>query len=339
MRAAQLVRIGDPDRAFRLCELPDPVPGPAEVVIDVEAFGLNFADVMARIGVYPDAPALPCVLGYEVVGRIAEAGVEVTCWRGGERVVAFTRFGGYATRAVTPATACARIPDEMDACEATMLPTQFGTAVFCAEEMVKLRPGDAVLVQAAAGGVGTGLVQLCKEAGCVVFGTASGAKIDHLNALGVDHPIDYRRDDFEEVVRSVVGARGLDVVFDSIGGSSVKKGRRLLGAGGRIVCFGAAQQAGPRRSVLRAANMAMRFGVHHPIDLMMSSQAVIGVNMLRIADDRPQWLARLLERTVELTAGGVLRPVVGGRFPAAELARAHEALGSRASIGKVACTW
>lgn len=340
MEAMVLVRNGLPGQAFERRELPDPVPGDGEVCIDVEAFGLNFADCMARIGVYQDAPPLPAVLGYEVVGRVSALGPGTSRLTEGQRVVGFTRFGGYATRAVTREGGCAVLPDDIDSGEALGIPTQFGTAYYCAEEMVRIHEGDTVLVQAAAGGVGNGLVQLARRRGATVFGTAgSDEKVEFLRKLGVDHPINYREQDFEEVVRGVVGDAGLDVAFDSVGGASVKKAFRLLGHGGRIVCYGAASQAGERKSLVRTLKMALGFPFTHPVPLMLGSRGVIGVNMLRIADARPETMARVLEQTVALVRSGQLKVTVGGRFEADNIAAAHEFLGGRKSIGKVVVHW
>lgn len=339
MRAAVLVRHGAPETAFEIREVPTVEPGAGQVRVKVEAFGLNFADVMARLGIYQDAPPLPSILGYECAGVIDAVGDGVDAARIGQRVVAFTRFGAYAEYVVTDAGAAAAIGD-MPATEAVAIPTQLGTAVFCAEERVRLHAGDHVLVQAAAGGVGLALVQIAKAAGCVVYGTASKPeKLEHLASLGVDHCINYREHDFAEVVRGHVGERGLDVVFDSIGGASVKKGVELLGSGGRMVCFGAASHAGERKSLFRTVKMAASFGIHHPIKLMMTSKSVIGVNLLRIADDRPEQIQRCLERSIELVEDGTVSIHVGGVWPVEELGAAHAALGGRSTIGKVAVTF
>jgi len=340
MKAIVLIRHGGAREAFELQERPAPEPGPGQVRIAVEAFGLNYADVSARQGTYLDAPPPPCVIGYEVVGRVDALGTGVTAPPIGQRVAALTRFGGYATAAVTDARAVVPIADDLDAGIAVALPTQGGTAYYCAEEMVRLRPGDHVLVQAAAGGVGTLLVQLCKRRGCVVYGTAgSDEKLDYLRGLGVDHPINYRREDFAAAVRRVRGAAGLDVVFDSLGGSAVRKGLALLAPGGRIVCFGAAErEAGPLQWA-RDLRFALSFGFIHPIPLLMNSKSILGVNMLRISDHRPETLARVLHGVVELARAGELTPSVGGRFAAAQIAAAHELLGGRGSTGKLVVTW
>jgi len=340
MRALVLTRYGTPHEAFELRELPDPEPGNGQVRVAVEAFGLNYADVSARQGTYMDAPPIPCVIGYEVVGRIDQLGAGVNDLRVGQRVTALTRFGGYATAAVTDARAVVAIPDDMDVGVAAALPTQGCTAYFAAEEMVRLHPGDHVLVQAAAGGVGTLLVQLAKARGCIVYGTAgSDEKLEYLRGLGVDHPINYRRQDFAAVVSMLRGPDGLDVIFDSLGGSAVRKGLALLGAGGRIVCFGAAERVAGSLQLLRDAKFAASFGFPHPIPLLMNSKALIGVNMLRIADHRPETLGRCMRGVARLAAEGTLRPIVGGRYDAKQIAAAHEFLGSRRSTGKVVVSW
>lgn len=340
MKAIVLVRYGTPHEAFEIQERPTPEPADGQVRIAVEAFGLNYADVSARQGTYMDAPPIPCVIGYEVVGRVDALGAGVTHLATGQRVTALTRFGGYATAAVTDARAAVPIPDDLDPGLAVALPTQGGTAYYCAEEMVHLHAGDHVLVQAAAGGVGTLLVQLCKRRGCVVYGTAgSDAKLDYLRRLGVDHPINYRREDFAAAVRRLRGGAGLDVIFDSLGGSAVRKGVALLAPGGRIVCLGAAEREAGSMQRLRDLRFALSFGFVHPIPLLMNSKSLIGVNMLRISDHRPETLARVLHGVVDLALKGEIRPTVGGRFRAEQIADAHELLGSRGSTGKIVVAW
>ena len=332
MKAIVLTRYGSSREAFALEERQQPEPAAGQVRIAVEAFGLNYADVSARQGTYQDAPPLPCVIGYEVVGRVDALGSGVGDVAVGQRVAALTRFGAYATSAVTDARALFPIPDDLDAGIAAAIPTQGGTAYFCAEEMVRLHPGDHVLVQAAAGGVGTVLVQLAKRRGCVVYGTAgSDDKLAYLRQLGVDHPINYRREDFADAVRQLRGAAGLDVVFDSLGGSAVRKGLGLLAAGGRIVCFGAAERGAGALQLLRDARFAASFGFIHPIPLLINSKSLLGVNMLRLSDERPEVLQRVLRGVGELVLKGDVRPTIGGRFHASQIAEAHDFLGGRGS--------
>jgi NADPH2:quinone reductase len=340
MQAAFLVRKGDPGQAFEIRSLPDPEPAAGEVSIEVAAFGLNFADVLARLGLYPDAPPRPCVLGYEVAGTVSAVGSQVTDLREGDRVCAFTRFGGYATRAVTSALGVLRIPAKMDLVTAAALPVQLGTAWYCAEEMVQPREEDHVLVQAAAGGVGGALVQLAKARGCTVYGTAGGPeKIEHLRQLGVDHPIDYREHDFADAIRALRGASGLDVVFDSLGGKAFRQAFDLLAPGGRIISLGVASMAGARASLLRSLGVVLGFGRRSPLQLLASSRSIIGVNMLQVADHRPATLRRCLRGVLDAVATGRLTARLDRSFPIAELAAAHEHLGLRRSAGKVVVTW
>ncbi|MGH7787022.1 MAG: quinone oxidoreductase family protein, partial [Candidatus Binatia bacterium] len=213
-------------------------------------------------------------------------------------------------------------------------------AYYMAEEMVRLHPGDHVLVHAAAGGVGTLLVQLCKRRGAVVYGTVgSDDKIELVRRLGVDHPINYRRETFADAVRRLRGADGLDVIFDSLGGSAVRQGMQLLGPGGRMVCFGAADHSAGPLQLLRSAKFAASFGLQHPVPLLMRSKSLIGVNMLRIADGRPLVLQRCLQAMVDLALSGGIEAIVGARFQAAQLAEAHALLESRKSTGKIVVTW
>lgn len=340
MKTWTLAKFGTPEKAFELREANIPVPRPHEVCIEAEAFGINFADIMARQGLYQDCPPLPAVIGYEVVGRIHAVGAQVQGFKVGQRVTGLTRFGGYAQYAVTDARATVHIPDDMPVGVAAALATQYATAYFCAEEMVRLHPGDHVLVQAAAGGVGTALVQLAKRRGCIVYGTAgSESKLEYLRKQGVDFPINYSTQDFEKVIRGHVGDRGLDVVFDSIGGTPVKKARRLLGAGGRIVCYGAAEMTGSGMNIFKKIQVAAGFGFGSPISMLMTSKAFIGVNMLRIADHRPETIQRVLKEVTALVTSGVLTPVVGREFSYNELAEAHKYVETRQSVGKVVVKW
>ncbi len=338
MKAAVLVKNSSANDSFEIREIDKPKAEEGQVLIKVEAFGLNFADIMARQGIYQDCPPLPAVIGYDVVGEVVEIGLGVDNVQVGDRVTAMTRFGAYAEYAITDYRACAKITEAYPIGKATALTTQYCTAYYCLEEMLNLYPGDKVLIHAAAGGVGTALVQLAKHKGCEIFGTAGSAeKLEYLRELGVDHPINYRSSDFEQEVRKLAGDGGLDAVFDPVGGDSVKKGLRLLGSGGRIVLFGASSMTGT--NVFGKISAGLGFGFYHPAEFMMASKSMIGVNMLRIADNRPMVLKRCLEKVVQLVEDGVLDPTEAKVFPIEELAEAHEFLEGRKSIGKVSVKW
>lgn len=340
MKTYTIVKYGEPEKAFELQQKPTPVPASNEILIAVEAFGINFADIMARNGLYQDAPPLPSVVGYEVVGRVEVCGSDVkNKLEKGTRVVAFTRFGGYATHVVTDERAVVPIGENMDAGEACALAVQYTTAWFCAEEMTRLRKGNHVLVQAAAGGVGTALVQLCKRHGCIIYGTAgSEKKLEYLRELGVDHPINYNKSDFLEEVKKI-RPEGLDVAFDSIGGKSFRKSFKSLNKGGRIVSYGISENLGGSLQIFDTLKMVFNFGIYHPILLLLHSRGMTGVNMLRIADYHPDWLKVCLESVVDLLHKGEIKPVVGGVFSADKLAEAHRFVESRQSMGKVIVKW
>ena len=341
MKAQVLVRHGLAASAFEMRDMPDPVPKAGELRINSEVSGLNFADVMARLGLYQDAPPLPSVLGYEVVGRIDAIGSGIKRFQVGQRVVAFTRFGGYASSVIATEDSAAILPDDYKASAAAALATQYVTAYFAAEEMVRLHKGDHVLIQAAAGGVGTALVQLCKRAGCVVYGTASSEeKLKHLRDQGVDHPINYREADFAKEFLKLSGGRKADVVFDSLGGASFRRALKLLSAGGRMVGLGMADAVGGQKGgVFRTLKTVASFGILHPAWFLIHSKAIVGVNMLRVADQRPDIIRRCLQAVTQLAVSGEVSPVVGGEFRAEEIGKAHDFLGARKSIGKVVIRW
>lgn len=336
-----IVKNGNANSAFELRESEIPQPQDGFVRVKTEGFGINFADIMARKGLYQDAPPLPCVVGYESVGRTMEDcelnGENVSA---GTRVLAFSRFGGYSTHVLADARAVQPIPEDMPLGEALALAVQYCTAYHCAEERVSIFPEDHVLVQAAAGGVGTALVQLLKRKGCTIYGTAgSDEKIEYIKKQGVDVAINYRKDYFSTVIRKELGQRGLDVVFDSLGGKSFSDGFKLLGKGGRIVGYGAAEQVSGGFAAVNQLKLAANFGVFSPIQLLMNSRAMIGVNMLHIADDRPEVLTRTMKAVVKLWKSGEIKPVVGAEFNAKDLAEAHQFVEQRMSIGKVVVKW
>ncbi|MFT4970085.1 MAG: NADPH:quinone reductase-like Zn-dependent oxidoreductase [Chitinophagales bacterium] len=338
MKAVVLVKNASAHDSFEIREVEKPKAEAGQALIKSEAFGLNFADIMARQGNYQDCPPLPAIIGYDVVGEVVEIGAGVDNVVVGDRVTAMTRFGGYAEYAITDYRACAKIDKAYPAGKATALTTQYCTAYYCFEEMMNLHAGDKVLIHAAAGGVGTALVQLARHKGCEIFGTAGSAeKLAYLKEMGVQHPINYRSQDFEVEVRKIVGEHGLDAVFDPVGGKSVKKGLKLLGSGGRILLFGASDMTGA--NIFGKIGTGLGFGFYHPVEFMLSSKAMLGVNMLRIGDDRPMVLKRCLENVVKLVEQGVLDPTEAKVFPVEELAEAHAFLEGRSSMGKVSVKW
>ncbi len=254
MRAVWITRPGGPD-ALEVRETPDPEPGPGQVRIRVHAAGLNFAEVMAAQGLYPDAPKRPCVVGYEVAGEVDALGDGASEPAVGSRVVALTQFGGHADVVCVPAGQVLPIPDSMSFEEAAAIPVNYITAYHMLFRVASIRPGERVLVHMAAGGVGMAVLQLCRTvADTEVFGTASAAKHEALRAEGCAHPIDYRTTDYAAEVRRLTGGEGVDIVLDALGGSDWRKGMKLLRPCGRLVAFGFANMASGQRR--RPARMA-----------------------------------------------------------------------------------
>ncbi|GAB5538547.1 MAG: medium chain dehydrogenase/reductase family protein [Salibacteraceae bacterium] len=340
MKAIVLVRDGNPEDAFEMQDVPTPKVEPNQVLVKVSHFGLNYADIMARKGLYNGRPELPCVLGYEVVGEISAIGSKVKGFAIGDYVLAFTLFGGYAEFCVAEATGVVKLGAGTNPAEATALATQYCTAWYAACMMVNLQPKDRVLIHAAAGGVGTALVQLAKLKGCEVFGTASHPhKIEYLKTLGVDHPINYRTNDFSAEVTRILNGHKIDVAFDPIGGSNFKRTNALLGTGGRIITFGASEWSSSKGTFIDKLKLAFGFGFLHPIALLMKSKSIIGVNMLEVGKKRPDYLQTCLQEVYALYQNGTLKPTVDSVHPVSNLSTAHRRLEGRQTIGKVVVEW
>ncbi len=339
MKSIYLTRFGKPEQAFEIRETKTPVCKNDEVLIKVDAFGLNFADVMARKGLYNDCPPLPCVLGYDVVGRIEAIGKNVSVINVNDRVISLTRFGGYAEYVIADARAVVKISEDMSATFAASLATQYCTAYFAAMEATKISEGEIVLVHAAAGGVGTALVQLLKLRKAIIIGTCSSdEKVNYLRTLGVQHPINYKTSDYKIEIKKIIGDKKLDAVFDSLGGKYIRDGMKLLGPCGRMICFGGAE-LNSSKNIFSRWRKIIQFGFYHPGIMMMQSKAIIGVNMLKVGDNKPQILKRVLTEVVSLAEKGLIKPAGGKEFAVADLASAHNALESRTTIGKIVVKW
>jgi NADPH:quinone reductase-like Zn-dependent oxidoreductase len=329
MRSLVITEHGPPE-VLRVQERPEPQPGPGEALVRVRAAGINFADLLARAGLYPDAPKPPCVVGYEFAGELETAAGALPA---GARVMGGCRFGAYSERVAALPRNLIPLPGAWSFAEGAALPVAYLTAYAGLVRYGGLRAGERVLIQAAAGGVGVAATQVAKLIGAEVFGTASPSKHEAIASLGVDHPVDY---DFVPAVRRLTGERRpLDVAFDAIGGSSFRKSFSLLRTGGRLVCFGASQvQGGERRSPLHAARVLARMPRFGALKLMRESKSVIGLNMLALWDAR-QTLDEHIGPLTEWVEGDAIRPVVAKEFPLDEGAEAHRYIHERRNIGKV----
>ena len=328
MRAVVITKHGPPS-VLKVEERGDPQPGPGEVLIDVQAAGINFADLMARLGLYPDAPKPPCVVGYEVAGTVAGLGEGVDHVAVGDRVVAPTRFGGYAERAVAPADGVVALPDGLSSEEGAAILINYTAAWEALIRAGNLQPGERVLIHAAAGGVGIAATQIAKRTGAEVWGSASPAKHEAIRGFGVDHPVDYTRAGWERELPK------FDIVMDALGGASFKRSYALLRAGGRLVCFGAAGVvSGERRNLIAAARTALRMPRFNLIKQMSASKSVIGLNVLTLWDEF-QSAKRWNQPLTELLSDGTIRPVVSQSFPFERAPDAHRFISERRNVGKV----
>jgi NADPH:quinone reductase-like Zn-dependent oxidoreductase len=334
MKAVLLKKYGDASSAFSYEEIAEPKLGNDQVKIKVEAFGLNFADVMARKGLYADAPKLPAVLGYEVVGKVMEQGAAVKQNFIGKRIVGFTRFGGYAEMAVTSELAIVEVDENDDAGKLLALATQYCTAYYAAFMATTVQKEDVVLQHAAAGGVGTALTQLCNLRGAKVIGlTGSDSKKEYLVKNGCVDVINYKKEDYTAVIKSKY--KKIDISFNSVAGSTFKKDLRLLNFGGRLVCYGAAERMDGKFGFLSTVGLVMRMGRVIPVKLLMQSQSLVGVNMLRIADHKPGILKTCMEDVYKLFKEGKIHPQVGSAYPVSEIAIVHKKFEKGETTGKL----
>jgi NADPH:quinone reductase-like Zn-dependent oxidoreductase len=328
MRAVVITKHGGPG-VLQVQEQEDPVLGPGDVRIDVAAAGINFADVMARMGLYQDAPKTPCVVGYEVAGTILELGDGVEGLTPGQRVVAGTQFGGYASQVVVPAADVIPLPDGLSFEQGAAIPVNYGTAWAGLIGFGSLQPGERVLVHSAGGGVGIAATQIAKRTGAEVYGTASPGKHARCEELGVDHAIDYTKAGWER------GLPQFDVILDAVGGKSFRTGYDLLRPGGRLVAFGAsAVVSGQRRNLVTALRTVIRMPRFNMIKQMSESKAVIGLNMLTLWKDRgtlQPWIGPLQE----MLDDGTVKPVVAGDFSFEDAGAAQTMITERRNVGKV----
>ena len=340
MKAVFLVKNGSANQAFEIRETEKPSVGDQDVLIEIEAFGLNYAEVMARLGLYRDAPPLPFIPGYDCVGRVVDVGENADKNWINKRVAAMMRFGSYAEYGVANQDAIVAIGEDLAAGVGAAIGVQYNTAYYSACESVNLFEGDTVLIHAAAGGVGTALVQLAQWKSCRIIGIAgSDEKIEHLKKSGVHLAINRKKENYLEVIEREFGKECVDVSFNAVAGTTFKKDMKLLNAGGRLVLFGASQRSSTGKSKMADMQLLWSMGILFPIFLVGSSKSIIGVNMLRIADAKPQVLKRVMHEVVKLIEQGILAPQSGGEYSVTDIAKAHEWLEKGKTSGKVIVKW
>lgn len=339
MRTVTLIKNSNKGGIFKIQENENPLPKENEVQIKIEYFGINFADVMAGFGLYQAAPPLPSVLGYECSGYISAVGKNVSSEKIGKRVLAFTRFGSYAEYVCALELAVVELPDSITNENALPLGTQYSTAWYASMEMVVLHPGNIVLIHAGAGGVGTALTQICKWKGCTVIALSSNdSKKEYIMKNGADYFINYKKTDYEKEIKKLF-PKGIDVSFNAVAGTTFKKDKRLLGVGGRIVLFGAAERMGGKLGIISTLGLLFKIGFYSPVFMMMKTQGLIGVNMLNVGDQQPEVLKRCMENVVELTKKGILNPITTKIYTHEETSLAHQVMSQGKTTGKIGVKW
>ncbi len=334
MIQVQISRFGGTE-VLAAVEAPSPPLGPGQVRIKVSAAGVNFAEVQMRMGLYPEAPRVPFVPGFEVAGVIAEAAPGVKEFRRGERVLAVCRFGGYATEIVLPVSQVRKTPRKLSDREAAAIPVAFLTAWIALVDMARVREGDRVLVPGAAGGVGTAMVQIAARAGARVTALVGSAeKKEKVRALGASQALTY------EELESGRGGDGHDftLVMEPRGGSYVKESMRRLAPCGRVVCYGVSSLVtGPRRSIPSVLRRLLQTPLFTPIGLQMDNRGVLGLNLLKFFDSEAglRLAMNAMDGALDGIQSGMFTPVVGKTFPLAKTGEAHRYLQSRKGIGKV----
>jgi NADPH:quinone reductase-like Zn-dependent oxidoreductase len=328
VRVVEITRHGRPE-VLKVRDRPEPQVGAGALLVDVRAVGINFADVLARLGMYPDAPKPPCVVGYEIAGEVIEVGEGVEGYAPGARVLAGTIFGGYAERVVVESRNAMALPDHMSFEEGAAIPVNYATAWAAAVRYGAAEAGERVLIHAAAGGVGLAAAQILNARGAEVWGAASPEKHKRLQAEHVANTVDYRSDGWWRELPP------FDVILDGVGGEIGRRSYRLLRPGGRLICYGVSSLVlGDRRRLTHVLRGLLASRVYSPLGQMRASKGVIGLNMLELWKDRGT-LRPWIEPLEALLGAGVVRPIVHAALPFEQAAEAHRMLSDRRNVGKV----
>ena len=321
MRAVVITSPGDPD-VLKLTEVPDPVPGPGEVLVEVAAAGVNRADVLQRMGFYPPPPGAPPYPGLECSGPISALGPGVTVWQPGDEVCALLGGGGYAEQVAVPQGQLLPVPDGVSLVDAAGLPETACTVYATVFQQARLTPGETILVHGGAGGIGTIAIQLAKSFGARVICTAgTSAKLERCTELGADLAVSYVRDDFVSAVDVFTGGRGADVILDIVGGPYLARNVAALATGGRLLVV--STQGGSSAEL--------------DLQMLMRKRASILASTLRARPpaDKAVIVAGVREQVWPLISAGRVRPVTDRVLPMADAADAHRVLEQGTHVGKI----
>jgi NADPH:quinone reductase-like Zn-dependent oxidoreductase len=334
MRQIVITRKGGPE-VLEIREATNPKPARGEVLIRVLASGINFADILARQGLYPDAPKIPCVVGYEVAGTVLALGPGVNDFAEGQAVVALTRFGGYSDLVGVPISQVFAKPESLTFEQAAALPVNYLTAYGLLVVMGSLREGESVLIHNAGGGVGLAALDIARHLGATSYGTASATKHVFLRERGLDHPIDYRTADWLPVLLDLTGGKGVELVVDPLGGGNWKKSYKALRSTGRLGVFGFSLAAGfGLKSKVGLLKELVKIPWFHPLSMMGKNKGLFGLNLGHLWHENDKiriWTDAILQGVTD----GWVRPYVDRAFPFDHAPDAHRYIESRKNIGKV----
>jgi NADPH:quinone reductase-like Zn-dependent oxidoreductase len=335
VKAAVVTRFGPPE-VLQIQERQTPVPREDEVLVKVKAIGLNFADVMSRIGVYPAVPEPPFVPGIEFSGVVTGIGKEVHNVKKGERVWGFSKQGAYAEFVCVPSTMVQSLPKVLDCQHAVAIGVTYLTAYHALVTLANVRRKERVLIHAAAGGVGIAAIQIAKHLGAEIFATVgSPEKMAVARAQGAHVVINYSQEDFAEVIRKQTDGEGVDVILDSVSGKVMKQGWKLLAPMGRYVLFGFAAVTGDHGvNKFKAAREVLAVPVIFPSTLASKNVGLFGFNLYFLAH-KTVYFHAAWSKIMQWHAKGVIKPVIGKVYSFDQIAEAQAFLQTRKSVGKV----
>lgn len=337
MKSVYITRKGGPE-VLEVRESRDPEPGKGEIRVRIRAIGVNFADIMMRMGLYPGAPNPPFVPGYEAAGVVDRVGAGVTDYKKGQSVVVPTELGGYSDTLIANACDVFPLPDGKSFLAGAALTVNYLTAYEALVHQGNLQKGQRVLIHAAAGGVGIAAIQIAKILQAEIYGTSSAPKHEYLKRLGVKHCIDYRKDNFETKVRELTKGEGVHLVLDAVGGGSFRRSYKSLTPTGKLIIYGfSAAVSGPTHGFFKPLWHYLNTPSFSPLDLMQENKGVIGIHLGKLSKQK-ELLASHLRTILGWWSQGKIEPIVGTTFPLEMASRAHEYIQDRRNVGKVILT-
>lgn len=312
-----------------------PVPKQGEVQVNIKAVGINFAELMMRMGIYDRLPKLPAVVGFEGAGEVTAVGEGVQDVKVGQRVMIMNERGSWAEHITLPSTNCFQMPEKMTYEEAAAIPVNYITAYHMLFDMGNLRPGNSVLVHMVAGGVGHAATQLIRTVpDTVIFGTCSASKHEYVKQHGVNHPIDYRTKDYVAEIRNIAPG-GVDIVLDPLNGPDAVKGYNLLKPFGKIIHFGAANTVtGPNKSLWQMAKTWYNTKTYNPLFMISSNKGIFGYHLGHLIK-HPEMVKSAASHLLTMYDEGKIKPTIDSVWAFEDVGKAMARMHDRKNIGKV----